>query len=67
MCDPSFYLPLAVAAESAGDHSFVVPDNLGYPGASAAKYPYREDGNNTFLEDKREALRRFADQVIAKV
>jgi probable F420-dependent oxidoreductase len=52
MCDPSFYLPLAVAAEEAGYHSFVVPDNLGYLGASAAKYPYREDGDNAFLEDK---------------
>jgi alkanesulfonate monooxygenase SsuD/methylene tetrahydromethanopterin reductase-like flavin-dependent oxidoreductase (luciferase family) len=29
MCDPSFYLPLAVAAEEAGYHGFVVPDNLG--------------------------------------
>jgi alkanesulfonate monooxygenase SsuD/methylene tetrahydromethanopterin reductase-like flavin-dependent oxidoreductase (luciferase family) len=52
MCDPSFYLPLAIAAEEAGYHSFVVPDNLGYLGASAAKYPYREDGDNAFLEDK---------------
>jgi hypothetical protein len=32
MCDPSFYLPLAVAAEEAGYHSFAVPDNLGYLG-----------------------------------
>ena len=52
MCDPSFYLPLAVAADEAGYHSFVVPDNLGYLGPSAAKYPYREDGDNAFLEDK---------------
>jgi probable F420-dependent oxidoreductase len=52
MCDPSFYLPLAVAADEARYHSFVVPDNLGYLGPSAARYPYREDGDNTFLEDK---------------
>ncbi len=52
MCDPDFYLPLAVAAEEAGYHSFVVPDNLGYPGKSDARYPYTEDGDNAFLEDK---------------
>lgn len=52
MCDPGYYLPLAVAAEEAGYHSFVVPDNLGYPGPSKAKYPYRPDGDNSFLEDK---------------
>ncbi len=52
MCDPSFYLPLAVAAEEAGYHSFVVPDNLGYLGPSAGSYPYNEDGDNSFLEGK---------------
>ena len=52
MCDPSYYLPLAIAAEEAGYHSFVVPDNLGYLGPSAAKYPYQGDGDNAFLEDK---------------
>ena len=52
MCDPSFYLPLAVSAEEAGYHSFVVPDNLGYAGESGASYPYTPDGDNSFLEDK---------------
>jgi probable F420-dependent oxidoreductase len=52
MCDPSYYLPLAIAAEEAGYHSFVVPDNLGYLGPSKAKYPYMEGGGNAFLEDK---------------
>jgi probable F420-dependent oxidoreductase len=52
MCDPSFYLPLAKAAEEAGYHSFVVPDNLGFPGKSDARYPYTEEGDNAFLEDK---------------
>ncbi len=52
MCDPSFYLPLARAAEEAGYHSFTVPDNIGYPGASDARYPYTEDAENAFLEDK---------------
>jgi len=52
MCDPSFYLPLAMAAEESGYDGFVVPDNLGYLGASAGRYPYREDGDNSFLEGK---------------
>jgi probable F420-dependent oxidoreductase len=52
MCDPSFYLPLAVAAEEAGYHGFVVPDNLGFLGPSEGRYPYREDGDNSFLEGK---------------
>jgi hypothetical protein len=47
MCDPSFYLPVAMAAEEAGYHGFIVPDNLG---PSKGKYPYREDGDNAFLE-----------------
>ena len=50
MCDPGFYVPLAVAAEEAGYHGFIVPDNLGYLGPSKGKYPYREDGDNAFLE-----------------
>lgn len=52
MCDPSFYLPLAVAVEEAGYDGMVVPDNLGYAGPSKAKYPYTEDGDNSFLEGK---------------
>ncbi|MBW2274101.1 MAG: TIGR03619 family F420-dependent LLM class oxidoreductase [Deltaproteobacteria bacterium] len=52
MCDPSFYLPLARAAEAAGYDAFVVPDNLGFPGKSDARYPYTVDGDNAFLEDK---------------
>jgi alkanesulfonate monooxygenase SsuD/methylene tetrahydromethanopterin reductase-like flavin-dependent oxidoreductase (luciferase family) len=38
MVDPSFYLPLARAAEAAGYDAFVVPDNLGFPGKSDARY-----------------------------
>ncbi|MBW2386265.1 MAG: TIGR03619 family F420-dependent LLM class oxidoreductase [Deltaproteobacteria bacterium] len=52
MCDPSFYLPLARAAEEAGYTTFTVPDNIGYAGGSDAAYPYTEDGGNDFLEDK---------------
>jgi len=52
MCDPSQYLPLAVAAEEAGWDGFVVPDSLCYPEVSDSKYPYTPDGSRGFLEDK---------------
>ena len=52
MCDPSQYLPLAVAAEEAGWDSFVVPDSLCYPEVSDSTYPYTPDGRREFLEDK---------------
>ena len=31
MTDPSFYAPLARAAEEAGYHSMVIPDSICYP------------------------------------
>jgi probable F420-dependent oxidoreductase len=52
MCDPSQYVPLAIAAEQAGYHSFTVPDSICYPETSDSKYPYTPDGNREFLEDK---------------
>ena len=52
MCDPSQYLPLAVAAEEAGWDSFVIPDSLCYPEVSDSTYPYTPDGRREFLEDK---------------
>jgi probable F420-dependent oxidoreductase len=52
MCDPSQYLPLAVAAEQSGWHSFIVPDSVCYPEVSDSKYPYTPDGNREFLEGK---------------
>jgi len=52
MCDPSQYLPLAVAAEEAGRDSFVIPDSLCYPEVSDSTYPYTPDGRREFLEDK---------------
>jgi probable F420-dependent oxidoreductase len=52
MCDPSQYLPLAIAAEEAGFDSFVVPDSLCYPEISDSNYPYTPDGRREFLEDK---------------
>jgi probable F420-dependent oxidoreductase len=52
MCDPSHYLPLAIAADAAGWHSFVVPDSVCYPEVSDSRYPYTPDGDRGFLEDK---------------
>jgi len=52
MTDPSFYLPLAVAAEEAGYDSFIVPDSIAYPEHSDAVYPFNPDGTREFLEDK---------------
>ncbi len=52
MCDPSHYLPLAIAAEQAGYTTFCVPDSIAYPRDSDSKYPYTPDGNRHFLEDK---------------
>ncbi len=52
MCDPSFYLPLARAAEGAGYSSFVIPDSIIFPKSSDTKYPYTVDGNRAFIENK---------------
>ncbi len=52
MCDPGHYRPLAVAAESSGYHSMVVPDSIVYPEVSDSTYPYTPDGNREFLEGK---------------
>jgi probable F420-dependent oxidoreductase len=52
MTDPSFYGPLARAAEEAGYDSMVIPDSICYPRDSGSKYPYNPDGSRDFLEDK---------------
>jgi probable F420-dependent oxidoreductase len=52
MVDPSFYAPLARAAEEAGYHSMVIPDSVCYPLHAASKYPFNPDGSREFLEDK---------------
>src|SRR3954447_622762 len=52
MTDPSFYLPLAKAAEAAGFDSFVVPDSILYPRDSDSTYPYTPDGKREVLDDK---------------
>ena len=52
MTDPSFYAPLARAAEEAGYDSMVIPDSICYPAESASVYPFNPDGTREFLEDK---------------
>ncbi|CAM3114532.1 LLM class F420-dependent oxidoreductase [Mycobacterium intermedium] len=52
LTDPSFYIPLAKAAEAAGYHSMTIADSLAYPFESDAKYPYTPDGNREFLDGK---------------
>ena len=52
MVDPSFYGPLAQAAEDAGYDTFVVPDSIAYPLESDTTYPFNPDGSREFLDDK---------------
>jgi probable F420-dependent oxidoreductase len=52
MTDPSYYGPLASAAEEAGYDSMIVPDSICYPMHSDSVYPFNPDGSREFLEDK---------------
>ena len=52
MVDPTFYLPLAKAAEDAGYDGMVVPDSICYPEESDSTYPFSPDHTREFLEDK---------------
>jgi probable F420-dependent oxidoreductase len=52
MTDPSFYLPLAKAAEAAGYDTMVVPDSICYPAEATSTYPYSPDGTREFLDGK---------------
>jgi probable F420-dependent oxidoreductase len=52
MTSPSFYAPLARAAEESGYDSMVVPDSICYPEQSESVYPFNPDGTREFLEDK---------------
>ena len=52
MTDPTFYGPLAAAAEDAGYDSMVIPDSICYPAQSDSVYPFNPDGTREFLEDK---------------
>ena len=38
MCDASFYVPLAQAAEAAGFDTIAVPDSIAYPKESSSTY-----------------------------
>ena len=52
LTDPSYYLPLAQAAERAGYSSITIADSLSYPKESDSKYPYTDTGDREFLQDK---------------
>ncbi len=52
MTNPSYYPPLAQAAEAAGYAGMTIPDSIAYPEISDAKYPYTPDGDRGFLEGK---------------
>src|SRR4051794_29341556 len=52
MCDPTYYVPLAQAAEAAGFDTVAVPDSIAYPQESSSTYPYNLDGTRQFLENK---------------
>src|SRR5262245_53267812 len=52
MIDPSFYGPLAQAAEAAGYDSMVIPDSICYPEHATSTYPYSPDGTREFLDGK---------------
>lgn len=52
MVDPTFYAPLAQAAEAAGYDSMVIPDSICYPETSESTYPFNPDGTREFLEGK---------------
>lgn len=52
MTDPSYYIPLARAAEAAGYSGMTLPDSIAYPFESDSTYPYTPDGNREFLDGK---------------
>lgn len=52
MTDPSYYIPLAKAADAAGYHAMTIPDSIAYPYESDSTYPYTPDGNREFLDGK---------------
>lgn len=50
MCNPTFYAPLASAAEKAGFDTFTLPDSICYPEHADSKYLYNDDGSREFLD-----------------
>jgi alkanesulfonate monooxygenase SsuD/methylene tetrahydromethanopterin reductase-like flavin-dependent oxidoreductase (luciferase family) len=52
MVDPTYYLPLAKAAEEVGFDGMVVPDSICYSEESETSYPFSPDHTRFFLDDK---------------
>jgi alkanesulfonate monooxygenase SsuD/methylene tetrahydromethanopterin reductase-like flavin-dependent oxidoreductase (luciferase family) len=52
MTDPTYYIPLAKAAEAAGYYAMTIPDSVAYPFESDSTYPYTPDGSREFLDGK---------------
>ena len=52
MIDPSYYCPLAQAAEEFGFAAIGLADSICYPQESTSTYPYNFDGTREFLENK---------------
>src|ERR1700739_3951766 len=52
MTDPTFYVPLAKAAEAAGYDAMTIADSVAYPYESDSTYPYTPDGSREFLDGK---------------
>jgi probable F420-dependent oxidoreductase len=52
MIDPSYYCPLAQAAEEFGFAGIGLADSICYPEESTSTYPYNFDGTREFLENK---------------
>ena len=52
MTDPTFYVPLAKAAEAAGYDGMTIADSIAYPLESDSTYPYTPDGSREFLDGK---------------
>jgi probable F420-dependent oxidoreductase len=52
MVDPSYLVPLAVAAEGAGYDGFAVPDSIAFAEESDSRYPYTPTGEREFLRGR---------------
>src|SRR6476620_12512825 len=52
MTDPTYYVPLARAAEDACYHAMTIADSIAYPFESDSTYPYTREGSREFLDGK---------------
>ncbi len=66
MTDPTYYIPLAKAAEAAGYHAMTIPDSVAYPFESDSTYPYTADGSREFLETSRSSSRSCSPRRCAR-